>query len=154
MKLRIPRLYWIRLVRVLRQRGGRRRESGAFLLARHGDPRLVDFVPYDDLDPHCLDDGCINFDCKFHVALLEMCRRRGLYVIADVHTHPGRRTGQSKIDRANPMFSLKGYIELIVPNYGYCSLVSFAGVGVYRYEGNGNWFTYRRPSDALEFTLL
>jgi hypothetical protein len=154
MKLKIPRLSWIRLVHTLRQRGQRRRESGAFLLARKGDHKLVDFVPYDDLDPHCLDKGYIDFDCKFHVPLLEMCHKRGLFVIAGTHTHPGRNTGQSKTDVANPMFSIKDYTELIIPRYGHCSLVTFAGIGVYRYEGSGRWFTYRRSTDALEFTLL
>ena len=154
MKLQIPRLLWVRLIQVLRQRGRRRRESGAFLLARYDKRKLVDFIPYDDLDSHCLDHGYITFDCKYHVPLLEICRKRGLYVVADVHTHPCHSTRQSKMDRDNPMFSIKGYTELIVPNYGYCSLVSFAGVGVYRYDGNGKWFTYPDPCEALEFTLL
>jgi proteasome lid subunit RPN8/RPN11 len=154
MKLQIPRLFWMRLIHVLRRRGQRRRESGAFLLGNYDKRKLVEFIPYDDLDPHCLDHGYITFDCKYHVPLLEICRQRGLHVLADVHTHPGRRTGQSEMDRDNPMFSIKGYTELIVPSFGYCSLISFAGVGVHRYDGNGKWFSYRSPNDALEFTLL
>lgn len=153
-KLEIPRFYWIRLILSLRRRGQRRRESGAFLLAKKGSRKLVDFICYDDLDPHCLDEGYINFDCKFHVPLLKICRMRGLHVVADVHTHPGSWTGQSATDMNNPMFSIQGYTELILPRYGYCSIFSFSGVGAYRYEGGGTWFTYPGPTEALQFTLL
>ena len=58
---------WWRLRRALRQRGrGASRESGAFLLGRQegGRRRIVDFVLYDDLDPHCLDTrgSCVSTD--------------------------------------------------------------------------------------------
>ena len=154
MKLQIPRWYWIRLICSLRTRGQKCRESGAFLLTRRGSPKLVEFVCYDDLDPNCLDSGYIDFDCKYHVPLLKFCRERGFHVVADVHTHPGSWTGQSELDKENPMFSIKGHLELIVPNYAYCSFFNFRGVGVYRYDGAKNWHAFNLPTEALEFTLL
>ena len=59
---------WRRLLTELRKRGrGKIRESGAFLLGlrRNGRARIVDFVPYDDLDPNCLDSGIIRFDGRY-----------------------------------------------------------------------------------------
>ena len=77
---------WRRLLARLRERGRRRsRESGAFLLGRRSDgrARVVDFVLYDDLDPHCLDTGIVRFDGRHFGALWDLCKVRGLTVVAD-----------------------------------------------------------------------
>jgi len=63
-KLSCSWLLWHRLTKKLRQRGhNRTRESGAFLLGyiENDQARIVDFVLYDDLDPHALDTGIIRF---------------------------------------------------------------------------------------------
>ena len=92
---------WHRLVAGLRERGRScSRESGAFLLGyrRDGRARIVDFILYDDLDPHALDTGIVRFDGRHFGALWDICKQRGLSVIADVHVHPGA-SGQSDSDR-------------------------------------------------------
>jgi proteasome lid subunit RPN8/RPN11 len=153
MKLKIPRLYWLCLVLKLRERGENRRESGAFLLARSGTNKLVWFICYDTLDPHCLDKGYITFDCKYHVPLLKYCRTHNLQVVADVHTHPGGWTEQSDMDKENPMFSVKGYMELIMPRYGYCSLFHAGGVGAFEYEGDNRW-SANKANEMITFTTI
>ena len=84
---------WRRLLAGLRERGdgGTRESSGQFLLGTlsGGRARVFDFVLYDDLDPHCLDTGIVRFDGRHFGELWERCKRRGLSVVADVHTHPG-----------------------------------------------------------------
>src|SRR6266404_8581 len=53
-------LLWMRLLRNLRSRGNGTRESGAFLLGHREDAnrcRVVDYLLYDDIDPHALDSG-------------------------------------------------------------------------------------------------
>lgn len=107
---------WRRLLARLRERGrNRSRESGAFLLGqRHcGRAQIVDFVLYDDLDPHCLDSGIVRFDGRYFSELWALCKARGLTVVADVHVHPGG-SGQSDSDRAHPMISRAGHIALIL----------------------------------------
>ena len=135
-------LLWRSLCRDLRTRGhSRSRESGAFLLAVQGstDRRVVTYVLYDDLDPHCLDTGIVRFDGRYFSDLWVLCKARGLTVIADIHVHPGD-FGQSDSDRAHPMISRAGHIALILPD--------FAGrpqwrwnIGMYRYEGGRRWST-------------
>lgn len=132
---------WRRLVRDLRERGrGESRESGAFLLGtREGDcSRIIDFVLYDDLDPHCLDTGIVHFDGRFFGALWEICRSRGLSVVADIHVHPGSE-GQSSSDRQYPMISRSGHIALILPYFARDPL-HIRNVGIYRYLGAKNWY--------------
>jgi proteasome lid subunit RPN8/RPN11 len=115
------------------------RESGAFLLGkrRNGRARMLDFVLYDDLDPHCLDTGIVSFDGRYFGALWEICKKRGVAVVADVHTHPGE-SWQSDSDRDHPMISRAGHLALIVPRFA-ASPVRRSEVGIYRYEGAKNW---------------
>src|SRR5258708_2236464 len=68
-------LVWRTLLTTLRLHGQNgRRESGAFLLGRRTGEyvRIVRFVPYDDLDPNCLDTGIVRFDGRFYSALWEL----------------------------------------------------------------------------------
>jgi len=133
---------WRRLLRRLRERGGGRRESGAFLLgsvADDGRRHIADFILYDDLDPHALDTGIVHLDGRYFGALWDICRARKLAVVADVHTHPAG-SWQSDSDRAHPIISRAGHIALIVPNFA-ATPVRRRDVGVYRYLGGHQWHT-------------
>jgi hypothetical protein len=81
-----------------------RRESGAFLLGHENGGRrhIVEFVYYDDIDPHSLDTGIVKFAGNKLPKLWEHCRKRGCGVVADVHVHPGGY-GQSASDQADPV---------------------------------------------------
>ncbi len=131
---------WRRLLRGLQERGREgSRESGAFLLGRQygGRARIAECVPYDDLDPNCLDTGIVRFDGRYFGALWDHCQRRNLTVIADVHTHPGS-SAQSDSDRAHPMISRPGHIAFILPRFAVPP-VQRSQVGMYVYEGAKRW---------------
>lgn len=131
---------WRRLVNELRERGrSATRESGAFLLGERRGIRahIVDFVLYDDLDPNCLETGIVHFDGRYFGELWELCKKRHLTVVADVHVHPFG-AGQSESDRANPMVSSAGHIALILPDYA-SQPVRREEVGIYRYLGGKKW---------------
>jgi proteasome lid subunit RPN8/RPN11 len=115
------------------------RESGAFLLgSRVGDQsRVVDFVLYDDLDPHCLNSGIVRFDGRYFDGLWDLCRKHKLAVVADVHVHPSG-AGQSDSDRAHPMISKAGHIALIVPDFAR-KPVRRRALGIYEYHGAKQW---------------
>ncbi len=142
---------WRRLLARLRERGrNRSRESGAFLLGqRHGGrAQIVDFVLYDDLDPHCLDSGIVRFDGRYFSELWALCKARGLTVVADVHVHPDG-SGQSDSDRAHPMISRAGHIALVLPRFAVAPQPR-RHLGVYRYEGSKRWTTVP-PDDRGAF---
>ena len=131
---------WRRLCQQLRERGrDRSRESGAFLLGHwNGErARIVDFVLYDDLDPHSLDSGIVRFDGHYFGDLWALCIARGLTVVADVHVHPGGAS-QSASDRAHPMISLAGHTALILPRFAVEPLPRHE-IGIYRYMGCKQW---------------
>lgn len=141
-------LLWRRLTTALRRRGrGETRESGAFLLGyKHPDQpaRISEFVLYDDLDPHALDTGIVQFDGRHFGKLWARCRARKLAVVADVHVHP-MGSGQSASDRAHPMISEPGHIALILPNFARVPIPR-EDVGIYRYRGAGEWETVPRAA--------
>ena len=131
---------WRRLCRRLRERGrNQSRESGAFLLGhRRGErARIVAFVLYDDLDPHCLDSGIVRFDGRHFGELWATCKAGGLTVVADVHVHPCG-AGQSASDREHPMIACAGHIALILPGFAGKPLPR-RRIGIYRYKGRKQW---------------
>jgi proteasome lid subunit RPN8/RPN11 len=129
----------------LRRRGGGRRESGAFLLGTiRGERREIErVVYYDDLDSHALDTGAVVIQGTAYGNLWEICRRTGLAVVADVHTHPGLAR-QSSIDRANPMIASSGHVAIIVPDFAERT-VGEDELGIYRYEGDHEWVDVSGP---------
>lgn len=144
---------WRKLSRELHTRGEERRESGAFLLGRveKGRARIEKIVPYDDLDPHCLDSGIIDFAAKYLGAVSEICRQTGLSLVADVHTHPGA-PWQSETDRIHPANPKKGHIAFIVPCYAR-HLCAPEELGIYHYQGRHNWQQHEGKA-ARRFLLL
>jgi proteasome lid subunit RPN8/RPN11 len=131
---------WRRLIAALRERGrGHSRESGAFLLGRRrgARARIVDFILYDDLDPHALDTGIVRLEGRYFGALWDACRRRRLSVVADIHVHPGA-CEQSRSDREHPMISRAGHVALIVPDFARGD-VRAGEIGIYRYLGAKRW---------------
>lgn len=137
----VPRLTWFSLVGDLRSRGCGRRESGAFLLGRgnSSDQRVIEYICYDDLDPHALEHGIVVFHGAGFSKLWALCAKRKLQVLADIHTHPGRDVGQSFIDQENAMVPVAGHIAMIAPRYGNTSRWSLNEVGIHRLEKGGRW---------------
>lgn len=133
-------LVWRRLLVKLREHGRNcSRESGAFLLGyKYAEKlRIVDFVLYDDLDPHSLDSGIVRFNGSCFGPLWEICKARNLTVVADIHVHPGAAY-QSESDRMHPMISQSGHIAFILPNFARPPL-RVSDVGIYRYIGAKQW---------------
>ncbi len=123
----------------LHRRGQGERESGAFLLGtrRNGTATIKRFVFYDDLDPGCLHTGIVRFSSAGYPPLWDICRREGLMVVADVHTHEFEAC-QSSLDRTNPMIAIAGHVAIIVPWYAQ-SPVQKSKLGIYRYLGQHDW---------------
>ncbi|NPV24518.1 hypothetical protein [Bradyrhizobium aeschynomenes] len=148
-------LLWQRLTARLRERGrNESRESGAFLLGiqEPGQPaRILDFILYDDLDPHSLDTGIVRFDGRYFGKLWSICRERGLTIVADVHVHPGG-SAQSASDKAHPMVTQAGHLALILPQFARAPLRR-EEIGIYRYLGNQTWHTVPRTQRRAFFHI-
>ncbi|MEO3810789.1 hypothetical protein ABGB17_17455 [Sphaerisporangium sp. B11E5] len=131
------------LIRELARRGGGVRESGAFLLTpldattQRGPRPITGIAYYDDLDPDCLTGG-ITFSAIGYSVLNQRCRRDGLQVVGDIHTHPGTLVRQSRIDRGNPMIAIPGHVAIIAPRFAQ-GVISPVDLGVHVFTGAGNW---------------
>lgn len=142
---------WQGLCHQLRLRGQyRSRESGAFLLGyeHEGRKRIVDFVLYDDLDPHSLNTGIVHFDGRYFSDLWAICETRGLSVVADIHVHPGSAQ-QSPSDRAHPMISQAGHVAMILPEFA-APPMGRRDIGIYEYLGRKQWRTIP-PSNRVPY---
>lgn len=132
------------LLMQLARRGGGVRESGAFLLSLSdstGDcAPVTGFALYDDLDPRSLTGG-ITFHAEGYTALAATCRRLGVRVVGDVHTHPRDWVGQSTTDATHPMSALPGHIALIAPRYAVGD-ITVGDLGAHRHLGGGRWQSY------------
>lgn len=137
-QLNCRRSLWLETLAQLRERGRGSRESGGFLLGRRtaGARTIESFLPYDEVDPNAL-RGIILFDGSKMDSVWKLCRREGLDVVADVHTHPGG-FGQSQTDRDNPMIPEVGHVALIVPNFADGAYLPGA-IGIYEYRGRQQW---------------
>lgn len=157
-RLEIEPALFAGLMSELARRGGGRRESGAFLLTNatsepvdSGWQPVTAIAYYDDLDPGCL-TGNITFTADGYTTLAARCRRDGLQIAADIHTHPGRVVRQSQTDAAHPMVALPGHFALIVPRYARWP-VEISDLGAHRYHGGGQW-TSRYGSDVASIMRL
>jgi proteasome lid subunit RPN8/RPN11 len=131
-----------------RRTRGRTRESGAFLLGREGKAKRIEkFVFYDDLDPQALSTGIVHFDGSKFPLLWSICRDEGLYVVADVHVHPGDY-GQSYSDRTEPAIPRAGHIAMILPDFAQRE-VRPGGIGIYEYLGNHQWTNRTKEGRAF-----
>lgn len=156
-RIEIDAALFVELMAELARRGRGIRESGAFLLCgASGDQascgewqRVTAIAYYDELDPDCL-TGAITFTGDGYTALTATCRRDGLQIVADIHTHPGRWVGQSHTDAAHPMVALPGHVAIIAPHYARRA-VKLTDLGVHHYHGNGQWTA--RYHDDIETVL-
>lgn len=138
-RLSCPPVLWRRVTAELHRRGGRRHESGAFLLGleRAGRREAMDVIYYDDLDPQAYASGVCILKADAFSKLWTLCRSRKLMVVADVHTHPGAAF-QSEADRTNPMIARAGHIAVIVPEFA-AAPIEDKRLGIYEYQGDHRW---------------
>lgn len=145
-RLRCSRSIWrAGVAELARRTRGQRQESGAYLLGKdwpQGGQRILEFVYYDDIDPHALDTGVVTIRQTALPRLWALCRERGYGVIADVHVHP-HGYGQSASDKANPVMPRVGHVAMILPNYADENPEP-GRIGIYEFAGAGRWIDHSR----------
>ena len=144
---------WEELLAHLRRQGGGVRESGAFLLGHKAEATrtVTAFLPYEQLQADALQGDYVSLNAASFAKLWELCGRKELSVVADVHTHRFG-AGQSRSDRENPMIALRGHVALIVPDFAQGGR-GFQGVGMYIYQGSHRWSSHSGSDIARRIRL-
>ncbi len=83
---------------------------------------------------------------------LEALDQRDLIPIAQVHSHPGRAF-LSPIDQQNPFFMCKGFLSIVIPNFGFVNMMDLANWKVYEYVSVGKWVEFA-PSILAQRVLI
>lgn len=152
-EIKISIFKWISLLRALKNKGGSKSESGAFLLGKLGTKKVCHYICYDDLDENALKKGIITLDKITWVRLWKFCSQNKLQVLADIHTHPSKWTGQSPSDMQYPIVSQVGHLALIAPYYAKYWWHGLHGVGIYEYKGNYKWKQWPSTSGKVRLVL-
>jgi hypothetical protein len=82
--------------------------------------------------------------------VLEALDTRDLVPIAQIHTHP-RAARISHIDEERPFVSVRGFLSIIIPDFGFTPSTSVERWGVYEFESKRNW---REWNDAAKLARL
>ncbi|NJO36107.1 MAG: hypothetical protein HC869_26670, partial [Rhodospirillales bacterium] len=101
-----------------------------------------EFVFYDDVDDQALATGIVTIRQTALPKVWEICRARGMGVVADVHVHPGGYW-QSSSDAANPVMPRLGHLALILPDFAR-NQPKPGGIGIYEYQESGRWRDHSR----------
>jgi len=151
--LTCSKILWNSGLYEIKRRGNGQRESGAFLLGneKNGVRQIRRFIYYNDLDPHCLDQGYVRFNGTAYGQLWKICEASNLRVVGDIHTHPGVAF-QSSSDRQNPMIAIKGHIALIVPHFA-SQIARPEELGIYEYLGEHRWKNHSGKNAAVLFYI-
>jgi hypothetical protein len=138
-RLELTRALWLELCAELHRRTEDHHESGAFLLGHKSTTgrRASSLVFYDELDMNAYATGICVLHAEAFSRLWSICAARRATVVADAHVH-GRRAGQSRSDRENPMIARPGHIALIFPLFARPPVRRWS-VGIYEYLGDHQW---------------
>jgi proteasome lid subunit RPN8/RPN11 len=151
--LEIRREVWNRLVDDLARTGKGTRESGAFLLGASEQRRVVtDYLLYHEVAPESQHVDYVLLRGPDMARVWEECERRELFVIADVHTHPGA-PAQSRSDRHHPIICIPGHVALIIPRFAQ-GLVPIDSLGLHRFLGSGCWESWFGPDVTSRLQLI
>jgi hypothetical protein len=81
-------------------------------------------------------------------------RRRGLEIIAEIHSHPGHWVGHSIIDDKNPFVLAKGNISIVVPCLGDEGMEPLWKCGVYLYSVKDGWRRLSKGETVERFVVV
>jgi proteasome lid subunit RPN8/RPN11 len=66
------------------------------------------------------------------------CHARGLTLLAQVHSHPGDAF-HSVVDERSPHSAERGFLSMVVPNFGRCAFDAFDAWAIYEQEQYETW---------------
>jgi hypothetical protein len=124
--------------RVMRSVGQQNRECYVWwggYFASNGEAQIVTAL-WPDVDT---DFGCVHLKTPHLVALHEKLRALDEVLLVELHTHPPGAGGQNHVDAANPGATYRGFVTVVVPDFGLPMLYDLRKTHVYEYLGHDEW---------------
>jgi len=81
----------------------------------------------------------VSSDVIAGAEVVKEVRKKGLEIIAEIHSHPGHWVGHSIIDDENPFVLADGNISIVVPCFGNKGMEPLWKCGVYLYSLKDGW---------------
>lgn len=78
--------------------------------------------------------------------------RRDLVPLVQLHSHPGRAY-LSSVDRESPFFMCRGFLSVVVPNFGFVDMRDSRTWKVFRYESPRAW-TELTPEEVERLIIV
>jgi len=127
----------------LRKYGTKRSEGLVFWAGIETDgPTIITTCVYPRISESSA--GHVRVEAKNGARMVSEVRKMGLQVLAEVHSHPFPGTGHSWTDNSFPFAFYKGYLSIVVGDFGEDGMEPLTRCGVHRYE-NGR---FRRLSNS------
>lgn len=83
-------------------------------------------------------------------ALTDLADRLGVYLVGQIHSHPGTFIDLSELDKAQGM-RIPDYLSVVCPHYAQRSETTFGDCGVHVFESTG--YRWLPPADAARRIL-
>lgn len=150
----VARALWQATWAGLRERGGGVREAACVWLGTRSGTveHAFDVVYLDDL-PGTTARRVQHRTSREGVDMLLACARdRKMSLVADIHTHPGRRVDLSEIDQAHPIEFRVGLLALVLPHFATTE-PDITTIGLHEYAGDGRWHTMRGTEVVARLSL-
>ena len=144
-RIYIPRLILKKTTEHLRKYGAQGNESLVFWAGiEAGDSsKFVTTCVYPRIQ--WSSGASVSSDVIAGAEVVREVRRRGLEIIAEIHSHLGHWVGHSIIDDENPFVLANGNISIVVPCLGDEGMEPLCKCGIYLYSAKDGW---RRLSEA------
>lgn len=87
--------------------------------------------------------GSFSTNVKANAEVISCISKYGLQLLAQVHSHPGKKVDHSDGDDKNAFMPYEGFISIVVPEYGIKGMEPLHICGIHRFEMR----RFRRLSD-------
>ncbi len=105
------------------------------------DPKFIQTVPL----------PLIKLDAVAGAKVISEARKRGLHIIAQIHSHPDAAF-HSSIDETYAFDTSEGFLSIVVPEFGSHVMASLSKCAIYRCEADEKF--HRLTTEEIENTFI
>jgi hypothetical protein len=97
--------------------------------------------------------GAVHVSPEQTGLLYAHCHARGLTLLAQVHSHPSQAF-HSPTDEKSPHSSVKGFLSVVIPNFGRCSFAEFTDWAVFEQTAYEAWAEWTSEQKRIRLQVI